>query len=153
MVGVRRYRPTHPVAWYLLAAGLLCFISGDTIYNVLTDVLHQDDPFPSVADLFYLAMYPFVVGGLLVLVRARTTNRDRASIIDALTMATGMGLLSWVYLIAPYLEATDLTWLARTTSIAYPVADIVVLATLARLCATGLRIRSLQFLFWGPSDS
>jgi diguanylate cyclase (GGDEF)-like protein/PAS domain S-box-containing protein len=149
VVGVRRYRPTHPVAWYLLAAGLLCFISGDTIYNVLTDVLHQDDPFPSVADLFYLAMYPFVVGGLLVLVRARTTSRDRASIIDALTMATGMGLLSWVYLIAPYLEATELTWLARTTSIAYPVADIVVLATLARLCATGLRIRSLQFLVLG----
>jgi diguanylate cyclase (GGDEF)-like protein/PAS domain S-box-containing protein len=149
VVGVRRYRPTHPVAWYLLAAGLLCFISGDTIYNVLTDVLHQDDPFPSIADLFYLAMYPFVVGGLLVLVRARTTSRDRASIIDALTLATGMGLLSWVYLIAPYLEATDLTWLARTTSIAYPVADLVVLATLARLCATGIRIRSLQFLVLG----
>jgi diguanylate cyclase (GGDEF)-like protein/PAS domain S-box-containing protein len=146
LLGVRKYKPARPAAWYLFAAGLFCFITGDTVYNVLTDVLHQEDPFPSVADAFYLAMYPLFVAGLFILIRARTTTRDWASMIDALTMATGMGLLSWVYLISPYLEADGLSWLTRATSIAYPVADVVVLATLARLCATGLRIRSVQLL-------
>jgi diguanylate cyclase (GGDEF)-like protein/PAS domain S-box-containing protein len=146
IVGVRRNRPSHPLAWCLLGAGLLSFATGDTVYNVLTDVFHQEDPYPSLADVFYLAMYPLIVGGLVVMIRARTTTRDWASMIDALTLATGMGLLSWVYLIAPYLADTQMSWQARATSVAYPVADVVVLASLARLAANGLRLRSMQLL-------
>ncbi len=144
--GARRHRPRRPAAWYLIAAGLLCFVTGDTVYNVLTEFLHQEDPYPSLADGFYLAMYPLVVGGLVTMIRARTTTRDRAAMLDALTVATGMGLLSWVYLISPYLEDGSLSWQVRVTSVSYPIADIAVLATLARLAATGLRIRSLQLL-------
>ena len=63
VAGVRRNRPRKPVAWYLLAAAELTFVAGDTSYNVLTQVMHQDNPFPSVADLFYLLTYVFIAAG------------------------------------------------------------------------------------------
>src|SRR4051812_25413101 len=47
-LGIRRYRPAKPAAWYLLATSELCFVSGDTTYRVLTLVLHQVNPFPSI---------------------------------------------------------------------------------------------------------
>ena len=121
VIGVRRYRPSHPVAWYMFYLALLSFITGDSVYDVLTEMLNQDNPYPSLADVFYLAMYPLIACGLLALVRARTTNRDWASLVDALTITTGLGLLSWVYLILPYVNAAGLTPLQRATSIAYPL--------------------------------
>ena len=47
------------------------------------------------------------MAGLLLLVRRRNPERDRAGVIDALIMTLGLALLSWVALIAPYLHDDD----------------------------------------------
>ena len=59
-------------------------------------------PFPSVADSFHLAFYPFLVGGLLLLIHEREEDRDRSALIDALTVTLALATLLWVYLISPY---------------------------------------------------
>jgi|GEM_PF-215810 len=150
LAGVRRYRPRTPQAWYLLAAAEFTFVSGDTSYNVLTGILHQDNPFPSVADLFYLLTYVLIAAGLFLIIRARSSSRDLPSLIDALIMTTGLGLLSWVYLIVPNFQADGLDWFQRAVSVAYPVGDVMILALLARLIAGGgLRSGSMRLLVVG----
>jgi len=150
VAGVRRNRPRKPLAWYLLAAAELTFVAGDTSYNVLTDVMHQDNPFPSVADLFYLLTYVFIAAGIFLIIRARSSSRDLPSLIDAVIITTGLGLLSWVYLIVPNFQADGLDWLQRAVSVAYPVGDVMILAMLARLVAGGgLRFGSMRFLVTG----
>ena len=71
VVGVIRNRPAHRVAWIFLALGVTTFACGDITYDVLTKFLHQSNPFPSVADVFYLATYPLLAAGLVVMVRSR----------------------------------------------------------------------------------
>jgi diguanylate cyclase len=71
VVGVRTYRPSRPWAWYLLAAGQLCFTVGDAILYAYEWALRVEAPFPSVADAFYLVFYPLLAIGLLLLVRGR----------------------------------------------------------------------------------
>ncbi len=138
------------MAWYLLAAAELAFITGDTSYNILTDLLHQDNPFPSVADLFYLSTYPLFAAGIFLIIRARSSSRDLPSLIDAVIITTGIGLLSWVYLIVPNFQADGLDGLQRATSVAYPVGDVMILALLARLIAGGgLRFASMRLLVAG----
>lgn len=150
LAGIRLQRPTRPLAWYLLAGAELCFIAGDTTFNVLTDVLHQQNPFPSVADGFYLLMYPVWAAALLLLVRARSVSKDRASLLDALIIATGLGLLSWLYLVLPNYNADGLSPFSRAVSVAYPLGDVLVLTMLARLVTGGgLRVRSVQLLVLG----
>jgi diguanylate cyclase (GGDEF)-like protein/PAS domain S-box-containing protein len=150
VVGVWRNRPRKPLGWYLLAAAELTFIAGDTSYNVLTQVLHQDNPFPSVADLFYLLTYGFIAAGIFLIIRARSSSRDLPSLIDAVIITTGLGLLSWVYLIVPNFQADGLDWFGRAVSVAYPVGDVMILAMLARLVAGGgLRFGSMRFLVIG----
>jgi len=152
VVGVRLNRPIQPLGWYLLAAAELTFIAGDTSYNVLTELMHQDNPFPSVADLFYLLTYVFIASGLFLIIRARSSSRDIPSLIDAVIITTGLGLLSWVYLITPNFQADGLDALQRVTSVAYPLGDVLVLAMLVRLIAGGgLRIRSMQLLVIGAA--
>jgi two-component system cell cycle response regulator len=100
-------------------------------------VFHTEAPFPSVADAVYLAFFPLLAAGLLLLVRARTPGRDRTSPIDAIIIGTGAGLLSWVFLIVPYVRAPDLTMLQRLISIYYPVVDVMLLAVAVRLWRAG----------------
>ncbi len=136
-VGARTHKPRQSFAWYLIAAGLVMLTLGDTINNGYEWVLKTEAPFPSLADVVYLAFYPLLVPGLLLLVRAQNPGRDRASLIDAIIIATGVGLLSWIFLIVPYVRAPDLTLLQRVVSVAYPIQDVVLLAVGVRLWRAG----------------
>jgi CheY-like chemotaxis protein len=69
LVGVRRYRPERPLTWYLFAVGLLSYVTADVIFYTYQDILHMEVS-PSVADVFYLASYPFLMAGLLLLIRS-----------------------------------------------------------------------------------
>jgi signal transduction histidine kinase len=134
LVGTRWNRPNRPQAWYLFALGQVLFLLGDYLYAVRISVLHEQVvAFPSPVDFLYLAFYPCLVGGLLLLIRARSPGRDTASLIDATIIATGLALLSWVFLIGPQVRDPQLSMLQRIVSIAYPLADVLVLAVAARL--------------------
>jgi diguanylate cyclase (GGDEF)-like protein/PAS domain S-box-containing protein len=150
VVGARFHRPARRAAWYLLAAAEFCFISGDISYQILTGPLGEDNPFPSIADMFYLAVYPLIAAALFLFVRGGSRVRDSGSLIDALIITSGLGLLSWVYLVEPYFHAPGLTAIQRIISISYPLGDILILSMLARLVVGGgLRIASTRLLVFG----
>ncbi|MGZ4371697.1 MAG: putative bifunctional diguanylate cyclase/phosphodiesterase, partial [Gaiellaceae bacterium] len=121
LVGVRLHRPSDTRPWFLFAAGQALFVSGDVIAYNYQRFFGRELPFPSIADVLYLGVFPVIVAGLLLLIRRRSRGRDRASLIDSVIIATGVGLLSWVFLIAPYAHDGSLTTPARLTSMAYPL--------------------------------
>nr|WP_306933645.1 aminotransferase class I/II-fold pyridoxal phosphate-dependent enzyme [Streptomyces luteogriseus] len=133
LIGTRLYRPAHQWPWWVLAAGLLVFIAGDTYYFVMEQYLGASNPFPSPADACYLAMYPLIAIGLSGLVRHRWADRDLPSLLDALIVTAGLALPVWVYLVQPLTVVQGMTWQQRAISIAYPLGDILVLALLVRL--------------------
>ncbi|MEV6006257.1 aminotransferase class I/II-fold pyridoxal phosphate-dependent enzyme [Streptomyces sp. NPDC051976] len=137
LFGIRTNRPAHAWPWYMLAAANFAFTAGDTAYNVLNRFYHEANPFPSVADGFYLATYPLFAAGMLGFIRYRSTGRDRGALLDALILTTGLGLLSWTWLISPNTTAPGTTWIQKVISIAYPLGDILILAMLARLLTPG----------------
>jgi diguanylate cyclase (GGDEF)-like protein/PAS domain S-box-containing protein len=150
--GVLWHRPGYRIPWWLLAIAVTVFAAGDTTYNVLTTVLGQTNPFPSLADVFYLVMYPIMAAGLVLFIRHRTGGHDRGSLLDALSLTAALGLLSWIFLIDPYVRNPNLTWIERATSIAYPLGDILILATIARLLITTRRNRATALLGIGAAS-
>ncbi|WP_406305193.1 EAL domain-containing protein [Streptomyces sp. NBC_00885] len=149
-LGVFLNRPAHRLPWLLLAAGNFAFAAGQATQIILIDLLQEEMPFPSIADGFYLAAYPLYAAGLLGFVHWRTGWRDRASLVDALTLTVGLALLSWIFLIDPLAHIAGLTWVQKAFSIAYPLGDILVLAMLVRLLAgRGGRSPALMLLTAG----
>jgi signal transduction histidine kinase len=132
IAGVRLHRPSSKAAWYLIALGLAFFVGGDVLAYNYERLFEHALPFPSIADLSYLAVFPATVAGLLLLIRRRTRGGDRASLIDTLIIGTGVGVLSWVFLMAPYAHA-DLSLPSKLTSLAYPLVDLLLLAVAVRL--------------------
>ena len=141
--------PARKLPWLLLAAALTSFTAGQVSFLV-AQLIGTQLPFPSFADVLYLLTYPLYAGGLLIFIWWRTPDRDRRSLIDALTLTAGLALLSWIYLILPYVHNPELSWLQKSVAIAYPLGDVLVLAMLARLLAPGAgRARCVQFLTLG----
>ncbi|QUW88855.1 putative signaling protein [Streptomyces sp. V17-9] len=137
VTGTRIHRPARRWPWWVLAAGLVAFVAGDTYYNVLEQYYQAANPFPSPADACYLVTYPLFALGLWGLVRQQRAGRDLPSVLDALIITAGLALPVWVYLVRPLTEAEGLTWQQRAISIAYPLGDVLVLALLTRLLLPG----------------
>jgi signal transduction histidine kinase len=136
LAGVRLHRPKAKLAWYLIAFGMALFITGDVLAYNFERFFGRPLPFPSVADPVYLAVFPALVSGLLLLIRARNRGGDRASLIDSLIIGIGVGLLSWIFLMAPYAHA-HLSTPSKLASLAYPLGDLLVLSVAVRLVVGG----------------
>ena len=139
VVGVRRFRPAGRTAWILFAVGIASNATGIFVETLEVKVLGNSNPFPSAADAFYLGLYPTTALGLVLLVRRRSAGRDRAALVDATTISTGLGLLSWVFLIHPAATDTTLGLVGHVVNAAYPVGDVVLLSMIVRLLLGGGR--------------
>ena len=140
IIGVRRYRRKGAGPWRWFAIGFLLFWLGDLYTYSYPRLTGTEVPFPSLGDAAYVLVYPALMMGLLILVRRRNPERDRAGAIDSLIMTLGLALISWIALIQPSLHDDQLSTVAKLVSIAYPIGDILLLAAAIRLAVdTGTR--------------
>ncbi len=147
--GVRINRPWVPAPWYILAASQALWITADTIYSWYEDV-RGVDPFPSLADAFYLAAYPLIALGLFLLIRIRVRERDVGGVLDSVIVTTGLGLLLWVTVVQPGLQDAGGSPVEFAVGLAYPIGDIVLVGGVVRLLTAGaLRNWSLWLLMGG----
>jgi HPt (histidine-containing phosphotransfer) domain-containing protein len=132
VIAVRHHRPTHRALFYLFGGGVLLNASGILVY-----ALTGSSRSPSPADPLYLGLYPGVIAGTVLLIRARTVEKDWSTLVDTTIITTGLALLSWVFLVRPQFDHPVITPLERAITLAYPLADMVVLGLMVRLLLGG----------------
>ena len=149
VAGIVLNRPARKAPWLVLAAAQASFAAGQLSFLIAAKrgvVL----PFPSFADALYLLTFPLYAVAFLIFIKCRSPDKDRRSLIDALTLTAGLALLSWTFLIRPYVHNPDLDGLQKIVAIAYPLGDVLTLALIARLLAPGTgRTRCVQLLTLG----
>ncbi len=132
-LGMRLHHAKARLAWLLLLVGQVLYVAGDFYTYTYPDLLGGTVGFPSVGDAVYLAVYPALFAGLILLARRRDPlRRDRSAVLDSLVLTVGCALLSWVLLVAPNLHLSGLTVFAKLVSIAYPLGDVLLLAAVIR---------------------
>jgi diguanylate cyclase len=135
LAGIAVNKPKHRTPWLCFAVGQLSFLTGDVIYYVL-ETHSAAVPSPSIADIFYLMMYPMVVLGLGLMIRQNTSGkRDWASLIDAGIFAIALFSVLWVTVMDNY-ALKDSQNGVKLFSLAYPVMDLAVLFVAMRLAVT-----------------
>jgi diguanylate cyclase (GGDEF)-like protein/PAS domain S-box-containing protein len=142
-------RPAKKAPWLVLAAAQASFAAGQLSF-LIAPRIGVVLPFPSFADGLYLLTFPLYAVAFLIFIKCRSPDKDRRSLTDALTLTAGLALLSWTFLIRPYVHNPDLDGLQRIVAIAYPLGDVLTLALIARLLAPGTgRTRCIQLLTLG----
>jgi signal transduction histidine kinase len=130
VVGTLLNRPARRLPWYLFAVGLFAFAIGDMIFNLYSNVWHREPPIPSAADVFYLSGYPFLVGGLALLIGRLDARRRVAGLIDAVIFAVAFALVQWVFVMDDVVHGEGSTAF-RAVTVLYPAMDIVLVGGLA----------------------
>jgi len=143
LVGART--ATKGAPWRLSALGQLLFVAGDVLWVLYARVWHIN-PWPSWADVLYLAGYPVLGAGLWLLLRSRTSARRLPAFLDAAIVSTAMGVLAWVYYMQPLAQDPSLSLPERLISLAYPLMDLLLLIVLVRLLTRGARDGSMGWL-------
>src|SRR5829696_1604452 len=130
---VTRGRRWAPV---LLGLGILSWVLGQAIFTYYEWALGQPPPLPSIADVGYLSVYPFLLLGILLLPARPIPVASRTRIaLDGLMIMTGAVTFSWYFILGPVMRQGTETILAKAVSSAYPLADIVLIACLIILAS------------------
>ena len=143
VLGIHRNAPARRAPWWLFAAAILVMAAGDTVY----------DTWPGLADLFYFTMFPLVTAGLIQVTRTSVVLRDRARLIDLLTLTCAAALLCWAVLVGPALRSSGLDAGARSTLAAYALGDLLVLITTVRLLLAAGRSPAVILLATGAAGA
>jgi diguanylate cyclase (GGDEF)-like protein len=131
----REPRRQARLAWSLVAVAFASNLIGNLVYGAYDQAGQQ--PFPSIADAFYLGFYPLLVAGLLAMPTA-STRRDLFawrvwSNVAIVILGGGMALVHFVLM--PTIAQLSADPLATTISLAYPAGDLALLAALATIAA------------------
>lgn len=120
-------------AWKILALALMINAFGELAWAVIEVIFHED-PFPSIADIGYLAFYPLFAAGILLMPETPLSNREKSKILlDVAIVAVSAILLFWVFLIAPIVVSAKAVTLELAVSVAYPVMDLILFLALVEL--------------------
>jgi hypothetical protein len=114
----------------------LCFGGAMALWCIGTigwDVLYggqANPPYPTFADVLWLLWYPFMVAGMVLLVRVRFKNFELLRWLDGivvilLVLVAGFGLV-----VQPLANETTHSWVATAVDFAYPILDVVLIGAL-----------------------
>ena len=118
-------------SWVILCLAQLLFTLGDLLWAYY-EIIIKSAPFPSAADIFYLAYYPvFLIGILLLSPKSESTIKRSNNWLDATIIFISAGLGLGIYLLSPLLNSlAEETVIVQILSLAYPVGDLILLSAL-----------------------
>ena len=109
--------------WALIGLGLLAWVIGDLYWEFAFADL-DEVPFPSVADAFYLTLYPLVYAGLVLLLKSRLEDIRADLWLDGLIAGLSIAGVGAALVFGVFVEATGGNPLTVATNLAYPIADL-----------------------------
>jgi diguanylate cyclase (GGDEF)-like protein len=121
-------------AWLAIAASVLAWAAGEIWWTLYIEG-NPNAPYPSPADLGYLAFYPLAVLGLYLLVKARARELDPRLWMDGLIAALGTGALGAALLVEFVADHTSGTGIEVATTLAYPFGDVVLVSLVVGIIA------------------
>jgi signal transduction histidine kinase len=128
-----RLQPRLMQCWQLISVALALYLLGDVAQSY-TELVAHDRPFPSLADVGYLAFYPLLFAALLRFPSAPRSGRQQlVLVLDCALVALSGAVPIWYVSLGPTLEAGGGNALTEAVSVAYPLGDMVLLIGLATL--------------------
>jgi hypothetical protein len=136
-------------AWSLLAASAGSWAVGQATWVWYEHVAQRELPFPSLADLGYLAAIPLAAAAMLAFPgRAERAVLQVRSLLDGAVIATSLLYSSWALVLGPVFRAGHASVLEQAIALAYPLGDVV-LVTVVFVVVARIRVGGAPVLLLG----
>lgn len=123
-------------SWALLAASSFAWAVGESLWSYYDLIKGVQVPFPSLADVGFLAAVPLACAGLLLFPSSprRTAHRIQG-VVDGCIIATSLLFASWATILGPLYRSHQGGVLKQVLSLAYPMSDVVMVSLVVILIA------------------
>lgn len=112
-------------AWRFVTAAMLFRMVGDGIWAWLELVEHTS-PFPSLADVGYIAFYPAVLAAFWTLPASHRSASELLRLgLDAATLIVAGTVAVWYFMLAPTIDSATSLSATVVLDVAYPVGDLL----------------------------
>jgi peptidoglycan/LPS O-acetylase OafA/YrhL len=109
---MRDHSMVRRAGWLLISVGCFSFGLGQSTWTYLESFLGIE-PSPSWADAGYLGASVFLIAGTMLLFGSMPIIGRARLLIDSAIAASGIGVLSWYFLISPSLNQSDVPLLEK----------------------------------------
>jgi len=133
LLAAKRSLDNVRLAWLLIGGGCLAWGAGELIWTFY-EVLLQADPFPSPADVGYLAALPLMALGIVRLSPGRLLACLRPT-ADGAAVILGLAAVVWFFVVEPTYQAEVATAWATAISLVYPLGDLILAYALVLVIA------------------
>jgi diguanylate cyclase (GGDEF)-like protein len=128
------------LGWGLVGLALLVFAAGDLYWTEVLEGRAGEITFPSIADIGYLAYFPFAFAGTVLIVRDRLRNRPAGLWLDAAAVALAIASIGSAIVIEAVSEGLGGGAGAFVEGLIYPISDLLLISFLgAILVVSGQR--------------
>jgi len=110
-------------AWTVITVAMACWTFGEIWYAVF-----RPETYPSMADLGFIAFYPLLYVGIVLLLRSGSRRIAGTLWLDGLTAALAAAALGAAIIVELVLEETSGSRSTVATNLAYPLGDVLLLS-------------------------
>jgi diguanylate cyclase (GGDEF)-like protein len=107
--------------------GLLAWAIGDTIFT-LESQGGASPPTPSLADAFYLLMYPLAYLGIMLIMRGEVRSFKASTWLDGAVAGLGAAAICAAFVFDTIINSVSGSPAAVAVNLAYPIGDLILLA-------------------------
>ena len=141
-------RRSERMAWTMMGIALTLYAAGNIYWQfALSDV--AEPPYPSLADALWLGVCPAFYVGVVLLVRERMPQLDSRLWLDGIVAALTTGAISAALVFGALQVSTGGDPAAVATNLAYPLGDLILLASVIGAMAAGRRRLDRSWLWFG----
>jgi two-component system, cell cycle response regulator len=110
-------------AWTVISIAMACWIFGEVWYAAF-----EPETYPSIADLGYIAFYPLLYVGIVLLLRSRARSIAGTLWLDGATAALAAGAFGAAVIFELVADITEGSTSVVVTNLAYPFGDVLLLS-------------------------
>ena len=110
-------------AWTVITIAMACWTFGEIWYAIF-----KPETYPSLADLGYIAFYPLLYVGIVLLLRSRARTIGDTLWLDGATAALAAGAVGAAVIFELFTDVTAGSRSVVVTNLAYPLGDVLLLS-------------------------
>jgi hypothetical protein len=123
------YEPKARRAWLAFGLAMTCWSVGTIGWSIVYGS-QASPPYPTFADVFWLAWYPLMFVGIAALIHVRVRNFELHRWMDGIAVVLVVLVAGFAFVVQPVAEQSHQGALATVVDFSYPVLDIVLIGTI-----------------------
>jgi diguanylate cyclase (GGDEF)-like protein len=130
-------------AWACVALAVTSWSVGDIYWSAAFSSIDSSEiPVPSLADIFYVGMYPLAYAGFILLARATVKRLPPSVWLDGVVTSFAAGAVFSAYTLNDILSSTEgVPFAEAITNLSYPIGDLLLMV---------VTVAALAMVRWRP---